>query len=480
MNGITGARRDDRKVNHDWEREGDACVALLRDLIRIPTVNTGSGGDEGAGNERPAAELLAEVLRKAGLEPKFFEKVKGRTNVVTRLKGTGKKPPLLLNAHLDVVEADRSAWRHDPFAAEIHDGYVWGRGAVDMKHMAAMSACVMVLLAQDAKDGKKLDRDIIFAGVADEEAGCGLGSLFLTEEHPEQVHAEYMLGEIGAFSVQVFGKTFYPIQVAEKGVCWVRATYEGEPGHGSMPRPGSAIVRLSEAIGRLGKQRMPFHPTEVVRNFVHGMAKELPAPQSQVLKRLTLPQVAALILDHLIRDEGQRASFSAMLSNTAAPTVLRAGGKVNVIPGRASVDIDGRTLPGQSESAFLAELREVMGGDPHFEVLRTMPPVESTTRTPLFDLLAATLRRHDPTGHPLPYLIPGFTDAKAYARLGTTCYGFSPVRFDPTHEVNFTKMYHGHDERIPVSGLKWGLRVLYEAVSDFCGKPGGEPGGGPE
>ena len=451
----------------DWNTEGDTCIELLRDLIRVPSVNRGTR-DEGDGNERLAAERVADHLRAAGLEPKLFEKQKGRTNVVARVKGTGAKPPLLLNAHLDVVEADAKSWKHDPFGGEIHDGYVWGRGAIDMKHMAAMSACVMSLLAAQVKEGKKLERDVIFAAVADEEAGCELGSLFLCDEHPDEVRAEYMLGEIGAFSLHLFGRTFYPIQVAEKGVCWVRATYEGTPGHGSMPDPDSAIVRLSKAITRLGKGRLPMHPNEVVTAFLHGLAKELPSPQRHVLKRLTTPQVASLILDHLVRDPGQRRSFGAMLSNTASPTVLRAGSMVNVIPGRASVELDGRTLPGQSDSAFLDELREALGGDPHLEVLRSLPPVEATSATPLFDVLASTVRRHDPTGHPLPYLIPGFTDAKAYARLGTTCYGFAPVKFDPTHGVDFAKMYHGHDERVPVDGLKWGLRVLFEAVSGFC------------
>jgi acetylornithine deacetylase/succinyl-diaminopimelate desuccinylase-like protein len=453
----------------DWNREGDVCIELLRDLIRFPTVNRGTR-DEGDGNERPAAERVAEHLRAAGLEPKFFEKQKNRTNVVTRLKGDGSKPPLLLNAHLDVVEADAKSWKHDPFAAEIHDGYVWGRGAIDMKHMAAMSACVMAMLARDVKDGSlKLSRDVIFAAVADEEAACDLGSMFLCDDHADEVRAEYMLGEIGAFSLHLFGRTFYPIQVAEKGMCWVRATYEGEPGHGSMPNPESSVVKLADAIRRLGHGRLPMHPTEVVTAFLHGLARELPSPQRHVLKRLTTPQVASLILDYLVKDTGQRRSFGAMLSNTASPTVLRAGSKVNVIPGRASVDLDGRTLPGQSESAFLTELREALGGDPKLEVLKSMPAVEAPSHTPLFDHLAATVLRHDPTGHPLPYLIPGFTDAKAYTRLGTTCYGFAPVKFDPTHEVNFTKMYHGHDERAPIDGLKWGLRVLYDAVHGFCG-----------
>jgi acetylornithine deacetylase/succinyl-diaminopimelate desuccinylase-like protein len=450
----------------DWASEGATCVALLRDLIRIKTVNRGTR-EEGDGNERPAAERVAEHMRSAGLEPRFFEKEKNRTSVVTRIKGTGAKPPLLLNAHLDVVEADASKWKHDPFGADVVDGYVWGRGAIDMKHMAAMSSCVMSLLARDVKDGAKLERDVIFAAVADEEAGCALGSIFLADEHADEVRAEYMLGEIGAFSLHLFGRTFYPIQVAEKGVCWVRATYEGDPGHGSMPNPDSAVVRLADAIARLGGSRLPMHPTQVVRDFLGGLAKELPSPQKQVLGRLSTPRLAALILDHLIKDKGQKRSFGAMLSNTASPTVVRAGSKVNVIPGTASVELDGRTLPGQSEAAFLDELREALGGDPKFEVLRSLPPVEATSATPLFDHLAATLTRSDPTGHPLPYLIPGFTDAKAYARLGTICYGFTPVKFDPTHAIDFSKMYHGHDERVPVAGLEWGVRVLYDAVSGF-------------
>jgi acetylornithine deacetylase/succinyl-diaminopimelate desuccinylase-like protein len=447
----------------DWASEGDRCVTLLRDLIRIPTVNR---GDEGC-NERPAAELLADFLAEAKLDPVLLEPEKNRTSVVARLRGTGEKPPILLNAHLDVVEADAAKWRRDPFAGDVHEGYVWGRGAIDMKHMAAMSACVLRLLAEQVGPGK-LARDVIFAGVADEEAACAKGSLFLVDEHPEKIRAEYTLGEIGAFSQNVFGRTFYPIQVAEKGVCWVRATFEGEPGHGSMPKEDNAVLKLGRAIARLGKTRLPQHPTEAVSKFIEAMASELPAPQKHALKRLRTPQVAALILDYLVRDESQRRTFGALLSNTATPTIVRGGSKVNVIPGRASVDIDGRTLPGQTDSGFLAELREVLGREAKLEVLRSLPPVETTERTPLFSHLASVLLRHDPLALPIPFVIPGFTDAKAYAKLGSKCYGFSPVRFDPTHEISFSAMYHGHDERVPVDGLKWGLHVLYDAVHDFC------------
>lgn len=457
----------------DWKKEGSICVELLRDLIRIPTVNKGSG-DAGDANERVACDRIADFLRTVNVEPKIVEKKKGRGNLIARVRGDGTKPPLLLNAHLDVVEADSGSWRHNPFGAEIHDGYIWGRGAIDMKHMAAMSTCVMGLLARYTKDGGKLDRDVIFAAVADEEAGCALGSMYLADDHADEVRAEYMLGEIGAFSMHLFGRTFYPIQVAEKGVCWVRATYHGTPGHGSLPDPESAVLKLARAIEKLGKTRLPMHPTKVVQGFLEGIAREMPPIQRQVMKRLTTPQVAALILDHLVRDANQRRSFGAMLSNTASPTVVRAGSKVNVIPGRASVDIDGRTLPGQTEAQFLKELREALGdeGQASLEVLRSLPPIEAPSATPLFDHLARTVQRHDPTGIPLPYMIPGFTDAKAYARLGTTCYGFAPIRFDPTHEISFTAMYHGHDERIPVDGLRWGLRILYESVADFaCSDP---------
>lgn len=384
------------------------------------------------------------------------------------MKGTGKKPPLLLNAHLDVVEADAARWRHAPFGGEIHDGYLWGRGAIDMKHMAAMSACVMALLGRGAVG--KLDRDVIFAAVADEEAGCAQGSLHLVEEHPDEVRAEYTLGEIGAFSLHFFGRTLYPIQVAEKGVCWVRASFEGNPGHGSLPDPDSAIVRMGEAIAALGKKRLPPHASPAVSRFFRSLAEQLPLPQRSALSLLTVPQLAGILVDHLIRDADQRKTFGALVSNTATPTVARAGSKVNVIPGRASFDIDGRTLPGQSESAFLEELRAALGDGAELEVLRSLPPVETRHDTPLYEHLAATVRRHAPGAVPIPFVIPGFTDAKAYAKLGSKCYGFAPVRFDPSHrDVVFSRMYHGHDERIPVDGLKWGLRVLFDAVTSFSG-----------
>jgi acetylornithine deacetylase/succinyl-diaminopimelate desuccinylase-like protein len=449
--------------------EEDRCIGLLRDLIRIPTVNRGDDGST-EGHERPAAECIADFLRMVGVEPKLYESEPGRTSVVARIKGTGKRPPLLLNAHLDVVEADGARWKHDPFKADVEGGYVWGRGAIDMKHMAAMSACVMGLLARGAAEDR-LERDVIFAAVADEEAGCAKGSLFLVNEHPDAVRAETMLGEIGAFSTRMAGRTFYPIQVAEKGLCWVRATFEGEPGHGSMPNPDSAVLKLARALTRLGKTSLPIHPTSVVRRFAEAMAAHLPQPYATVLRRISTPALSRFIIDKLIKDPGQQRSFSAILSNTASPTVLKGGSKVNVIPSRASIEIDGRLLPGQTEASFLSELREVLGedgDDAEFEILLSRPALETSPDTDAFRLLARTVARHDPDGFPVPFMIPGFTDACAYARLGTQCYGFSPVRFDPNDDVSFSRMFHGDDERVPVDGLHWGLRVLFDAVSSMA------------
>lgn len=432
---------------------------LLRQLIRIDTTNP-------PGNETVCAELVADELRADKLEPQLIETAPGRSCVVTRIKGSGKKPPLLLAAHLDVVEADASKWKHPPHAADIDGGYIYGRGAIDMKNMVAMSTTVMKLLARLEVP---LDRDVIFAAVADEEAGCDQGSMKLVSDHPELVRAEYMLGEVGGFSLYLMGKTFYPIQVAEKGACWIKARATGEPGHGSMPRPDSSVVRLAEAVAKLGRARLPHHSTRALETFLKGLADKIPLPASKVLPLLANPRVGYRVLDAAIRDPAQKRTFAALMSNTATPTVLRAGDKTNVVPAEASVQIDGRTLPGQTTSAFLAELREIIGHDIELEILRDLPPVETSADTPLFSHLARTIERHDPGSTAVPYMIPGFTDAKAFHKLGTKCYGFSPVRFDPSHGVVFSQLYHGHNERIPVDGYQWGLRVLWDAVSGFCG-----------
>ncbi|MBI4951458.1 MAG: M20/M25/M40 family metallo-hydrolase [Myxococcales bacterium] len=441
----------------DWNAFGRESLALFKELLRVDTTNP-------PGNERLAADVVGRVLAAEGIAFETREKEPGRTNLVARLRGSGRKGPLLLNGHLDVVPVDRDRWRHDPFLADEAEGCVWGRGAVDMKNMVTMSLMTLVLLK---RQGIALDRDVIFAAVADEEAGSRLGSEFLVSEHPELVRADYVLNEVGGHTLHMGAARFYPIQVAEKGICWFELTAEGEPGHGSMPHPKNAVVRLARAIAALGGTRLPQHVTPVVAEFLRALAARAPFPQNKLLPLVLSPSLAGFLLDRIAKQNlDQARGIDAMLRNTTSPTMLRAGSKINVIPSSASVQVDGRVVPGQSVASFLAEVQAVVGSDLALTVLHQHDGTVFPSDTPLFEAIRAALARHDPGGVAVPYMIPGFTDAFAYARLGAVCYGFSPVRLGP--ELNFTAMYHGHDERIPVDGYLWGQRVLYEVVRDFC------------
>jgi acetylornithine deacetylase/succinyl-diaminopimelate desuccinylase-like protein len=396
---------------------GEHALRLCQTLLRIDTTNP-------PGNERVAADVVASELTAAGLHPTLLESGPGRANVVARYKGTGELPPLLLTAHLDVVEADPSTWTHPPFGGVIADGCLWGRGAIDMKNMAAMSVAIITRLAREKA---KLRRDVIFAAVADEEAGCDYGSKWLCERHPELVRAEYAIGESGGFSLHLGKTTYYPIQVAEKGLCWVRARVRGEPGHGSMPREDSAVLKLAEKVARL-RDPLPAHITPIVRRFVAGIAARQPRALAPKLERLQHPQVMPRLLK-ILPDRSTARSFAALIANTASPTVLRGGSKVNVIPGVAEVDIDGRTLPGQSEADFLRELRAVIGEDVELEVLKSEPAtVTEPIESPLWSTIRDAVLAREPDAVVVPYMIPGFTDAKYFTSLGMKWYGFSPVK----------------------------------------------------
>ena len=444
-------------VGPDQDRElADEAVRICQALIRIDTTNP-------PGHERPAAELLAEELGRAGLAPRLLERTPGRTNVIARLRGDGSRPPLLLTAHLDVVDADPSAWRRPPFSGDIAEGCLWGRGAVDMKNMAAMCVASMVRLAREKTP---LARDIIFAGVADEEAGCDEGSAWLCREHTDLVKAEYAIGEGGGFTLRLAGRTLYPVQVAEKGLLWVKARVRGQPGHGSMPREDSAVVKLSAAIARLGSRALPMHPPAVIHEFFRQAFAKAPALVRALVPRLLDPRVAPALL-RFLPDKSVSRALAALLSNTASPTVLRAGNKTNVIPGVAECEIDGRILPGQTADDLLRELREVLGPDVELETMRTTPPMEThPIESPLFDNIVRVMADHAPDAQVVPYLLPGFTDGQYFSRIGARWYGFAPVRLP--EELRFADLFHGNDERIPVDGLRWGTGVLHDLVRRFC------------
>lgn len=414
-----------------WEAAKQEALESLRALIKLDTSNP-------PGNERLATDYLSAALGRCQIEPVVLESAPMRASLVARIRGRDSTlKPLMLSAHTDVVPAEVERWTRAPFGAEIAEGCVWGRGALDMKAKAAMD---LILVSALRRASRVPERDLILAAVADEEAGSELGAKFLVEQHPELVRAGYVLNEVGGFTFFFGDRRFYPIQVAEKGFVTIRMTVRGQPGHGSMPRADSAITRMAELIGRLAGTRMRQRITPLMRDLLarFGVSAESAPPL-----------------------------FRAMLSNTVAPTILRAGYKDNVIPGEASLVLDGRTLPGEDTESFIAELRSIVGPEPQFEILKSGPPVEASVKTPLYELIAKRTEAADPGAEIIPWMIPGATDSKFYARLGAVCYGFAPVKLEP--HTMFGSLYHGNDERLPVEGFFWGLRLYADVVLTFLG-----------
>lgn len=435
-----------------WSEVHAEALALLKRLIQFETVNP-------PGNEKPAAEFLADLFRREGLAPEVIDTAPGRACVVCRLKGTGEKPPLLLNGHLDVVAAEADKWSVPPFAAVEKDGFLYGRGAVDMKNMVAMSAMSLIMLK---RAGAQLKRDLIFCGVADEEAGGQFGSQFMVANHADKVRAEYSLSEMGGFSTEIDGKRFYLVQVAEKGVCWLKITTRGEPGHGSMPDRDSALLKAAAIAERLGRKGLKQKNVPAVVKFVELMAANLKFPKNVVFKLLLNPAFSPIILDKVMPDKGSAQAFAAMLRNTANPTIIHAGDKTNVIPSEATLEIDGRLLPGTTTDEFLMEVRQAIGPEPEIEVMRELTPTEAPADDPIFTLFTQAITRLDPGAVVVPNLVTGFTDATHWKKLGMKCYGFSPLKLPP--DMAFKSLFHGHDERIPLAGYRFGLEALFEVV----------------
>jgi len=432
------------------------ALQTFQGLIRIDTTNP-------PGNEKKACEFLGRILNREKIPFEILESAPGRANLICRLKGDGSHQPLLLNAHLDVVPAEKEHWSHDPFGGDVDRVFLWGRGALDMKHMAVMSLMTLIRLHRNKV---RLKRDLIFAAVADEEAGGIYGSGWLVDNHPEKIRAEYCLGEIGGFSRVVEGKHFYPVQIAEKGICWLRITAKGAPGHGSLPNWDGAIGRIGRAAHKLGKTRLPLHVTPEAEEFVKATASHQSFPKGRILKKVLDPRWSRIILEKVFPDKAMARTLYAVLHNTANPTILRGGEKVNVLPSEAVLEVDGRTLPGITLEEFLKEVKAVIGTGYEVEVLRYQPGVSVSARDPILGYMTDALRLSDPLAIVVPYMVPGFTDATHYTRLGIRCFGFAPVKLP--EDFNFVDLIHGHDERIPVEGFRFGLQALFCLVSKLC------------
>ncbi len=461
-----------------WDAANAELLAFLRDLIRIPSVNP----PDPPGPELDAAQLIAGFLRAEGLDPEVIESVPGRGNVVLRLRsdGTGGDP-LLLFSHLDVVPAAAAdGWTHGPFDADVADGYVWGRGAVDMKQAVALETMAIVLLARRARavglDPARdpipgLRRDVLYACTADEEAGGRDGARWLAERRPETLRAAGALNEAGGVSVELAGRRFYPIQVAEKGYEVFRIHVHGTWGHGSMPREDNAAVMAAEAVRRLAAPGEP-RLTPVMRQFLDGVRASLPPEQAELVAAIggDDPRRSEAAIRSLCDPMYARA-IRALLRDSISPGVLHAGVKYNIIPGEAVIEIDCRTLPGTTSDDMLEEVTARLGDlapSCTIEHAKSAPPVEAPASGELYELLVATIRAHDPDGIPIPVMAPFATDAKSSSvLLGVPTYGFTPLRLDP--EERFLERFHGVDERVGLEALRWGLPVMYDVVATYCG-----------
>ncbi|MDQ1323033.1 MAG: family metallo-hydrolase, partial [Chloroflexota bacterium] len=461
-----------------WGAAHLELVAFLRDLIRIPSINP----PDPPGPEMDAAHFIAGILRAEGLDPEVIESAPGRGNVTVRLRGDGTGgDALLLLSHLDVVPANAAdGWTHDPFAADVDDGYVWGRGAVDMKQMVALETQVIVLLARRARAAgldpardpiPGLRRDVLYTCTADEEAGGREGAGWLAEHRPDTLRAAGALNEAGGVSVELGGRRFYPIQVAEKGFEVFRIHVHGTWGHGSMPREDNAAVMAAEAVRRLAAPGEP-RLTPVMRQFLDGIRAELPPEAAEFVAAIadeTDPRRSEAAI-RAACDPMYARAIRALLRDSISPDIIRAGVKYNVIPGEAMIEIDCRTLPGTTPDDMREEVLARLGDLAPLCTLEHVigrPPVEAPASGELYDLLAATIRAHDPDGIPVPVMAPFATDAKSTSvLLGVPTYGFSPLRLEP--DERFLERFHGVDERVGLDALRWGLPVLYDVVLGYC------------
>lgn len=428
-------------------------VELLQHLLRFDTTNP-------PGDEAACIAYVQSLLAAAGIDARILARDPARPNLVARLPGHGDAPPLLLYGHIDVVTTAHQDWTHPPFAGDIADGYIWGRGTLDMKGGVAM---LVAAFLRAKAEGASLPGDVILALVSDEEAGGDYGAGYLTREHPDLfAGVRYALGELGGFTSYLGPHSLYPIMVAEKQSCLVRATVRGPGGHASLPHRGGATARLAHMLRRLDRRRLPVHVTPAARQMLTAVAAVLEPPSSIMLRQLLNPALT----DHLLDLLGtQVAAFDPLLHNTATATILRGGEKNNVIPSEITVELDGRILPGQTPNDLLRELRALLGNDVELELVHsdTYPAPEPDMG--LFDTLAGILSEADPAGTPVPLFLAAVTDARFFTRLGIQTYGFIPMKLP--RDIDFIALLHAADERIPVEALAFGTNAVYQALLRF-------------
>jgi len=436
---------------------------LLADLIRFNTTNP-------PGNETEAAQFLADILNQEGFECEIFESTPGRGSVVTRLKGIGEKPSLLLLSHLDVVAANANEWSVDPFGGIIKDGFVWGRGALDMKSMTAIEVMVLKLLK---REDVKLKGDVVLAATADEEKGGLDGVGYLLHNHKEKIYADYVINEGGGASIPIKNANVFTVNTSEKGILWFKIKAKGTPGHGSTPNMAdNAIMRMNKVIDKLGEYKAETQLIPTVKCYLSELAKKDNSLREPFSCLLANPKQSEKILDGLVGANRFLADeLSPRIKMTITPTMIQGGVKENVVPSECEAVFDCRILPGQSIAETLdlikTLLKDVGLEKLTFEIIQAHEGSESPTQTPLYHTITNVLREFEPTCGVTPSLMTGGTDSRFFREQGSVCYGFHPMHPEPPINGKLIKREHGIDERISLDNLVFGTSVLYETVKKF-------------
>jgi acetylornithine deacetylase/succinyl-diaminopimelate desuccinylase-like protein len=435
----------------------DDATRLLQDLLRLDTTSP-------PGNERLAAEYIAGVLTGARIEPEIVEAAPGRATVVARLQAknpTGR--PVLLMGHTDVVTVEPDKWEHDPFSGDLVDGFLWGRGALDMKsQVAGELAAFLALKHADLP----LTRDVIFAAFADEEAGGELGADWVWKHHRDLIDAEYAINEGGGQPIEIGGALFSPCQVGEKGSTHLQMTARGAPGHASVPIPGTAMEQLGIALQRLHEWRPQTIITDPVRHLLTGIGDALGGEAADLIDGILASDAPAW--DDLARlplPGSDKPMLFAITHNTAVPTIIRGGQRINVIPSEVMVELDGRILPGEDPETFRAAVQEAVGDAAEITIVSPDTGLAAAPDSPFFEAIRATMGALQPETRVIPTLISGGTDAKLLP--GIKVYGFFPI-LPGERAAIYDPLVHGHNERIHIDDLAFATRFIYDLIASFC------------
>jgi acetylornithine deacetylase/succinyl-diaminopimelate desuccinylase-like protein len=427
-------------------------VELLQNLIRFDTTNP-------PGNEEECIKYIDTLLQSAGIQTTIVAQSANRPNLIARFPGRGDAPRLLLQGHVDVISTANQNWSHSPFAAEIADGYVWGRGALDMKGGVAM---MLAAILRARAENLVPPGDIVFAALADEENFSNYGAKYIVAKHPELLAGvKYSISEFGGFTIYVGSRKFYMIQVDEKQNCVVRVTFRGRGGHSSVPERGGALTKLGRALVALERHPMPVHVVPAARMMFREMAAALPFPQNVVIRQLSNPKLADKALSLM---GSRREIFEPLIRNTVTPTIVNAGTKINIIPNEAALAIHARLLPGYGPENLRSELLKVLGKEAEIE-LSDYEPRPSQLDMGMFPLLSSILSKLDPEGKAVPLLFTGITDARSFSRLGIQTYGFTPMPLP--RELEFWRLTHGADERVPTESITFGTEAIYKLLQRF-------------